>query len=647
MNGTTNARSTSRRFQDRPRPLSWIRAGVLAWTGLFAAPFAHADSSNVTFQTIYEFTGLPSARSPYAAPVSDGNGNFFEPTYYGGTANRGAIVKLDSEGTVTVIYSFPSDGTAPGYPKASLLLGSDGDFYGTTYSGGDNYEGTIYKITPDGDFTELMSFSSSTGYNPDLAQLTEGDDGYLYGTTRYGGSGNNGTVFRIAKDGSDFSVLHAFTAGSDDGGEPRSGLLQYDGDFYGTASTGGDGYGVVYKITASGDFTVLHSFSNGTDGGSPWAPLMLASDGNFYGTTYGGGDGSSGTVYRMAPDGTVTGIHSFSYSSGGYPAAGLVERTEGEMVGAALFGGTNYSGSLFQIDFEGNFETLKSMSYTDPSYIYSTMTPDEDGAFWGGSYSGGSNQYGAIYKMYTAQVPLTNLEASPQTVAFGDTTTLSWNAQNATDCTASATDDSWSGDKDTSGSEAVTPTVAGSVTYTLDCTGEGGESSDGATVTVQNRPTATLSISDSSVALGGDVTLTWSSTDATSCEASGDWSGTLDTDGSQTVTLDSVGTKTFTLTCSNETASASSARSLVVSGPTVDISVTPSEITYGETAKIVWSSTWADSCVASGNWKGDKAVSGKRKVTPQGKRSKTLTYTLTCSSDQGSASASADLTVSP
>jgi len=620
---------------------------VLACAGLLTTPFAHADSSNVTFQTIYEFTGLPSARSPYASPVSDGNGNFYEPTYYGGSANRGAIVKLDSEGTVTVIYNFPSDSTAAGFPKSSLRLASDGNFYGTTYYGGDNYDGTLYQLTPDGDVTVLMSFSSSTGYYPDLAQLTEGDDGYLYGTTTAGGSGGSGTVFRIAKDGSDFTVLHAFTGGSDDGGGPRAGLLEYNDEYYGTTPSGGtDGYGVVYKITSGGDFTVLHSFTNGTDGGSPWAPLILASDGNFYGTAYGGGDGSAGTVYRMTPDGTVTGIHSFSYSSGGYPAAGLVERTEGEMVGAALFGGSNYSGSLFQIDFEGNFETLKTMSYTDPSFIYSAMTPDDDGAFWGGSYSGGSNQYGAIYKMYTAQVPLTNLEASPQTIAFGDTTTLSWTVQNASSCTASSTDDSWSGDKATSGSEAVTPSVTGSVTYTLDCTGDGGESSDSATVTVQNRPTATLSVSDSSVTLGGEVTLSWTSTDATSCTASGDWSGTLDTDGSQTLTMDSVGTKTFTLTCSNDTASDSSARSIVVSGPTVDISVTPSTITYGETAKLVWSSTWADSCEASGNWSGEKNVSGKRKLTPQGKHTKTLTYTLTCTSAQGTASASADLTVS-
>jgi uncharacterized repeat protein (TIGR03803 family) len=189
-----------------------------------------------------------------------------------------------------VLVSF--NGTDGSFPFAGLVLGSDGNFYGTTYNGGASAFGTAFKMTPAGVLTTLVSFNNTNGSSPQYAALVQGTNGNLYGTTPYdtipyGGPGN-GTVFSMTSAGL-LTTLTVFN--STDGANPYAGLVQgTDGNFYGTTSNGGtNDNGTVFSMTSTGVLTTLVSF-NGTNGSNPYAGLLQASDGNFYGTTLSGGN---------------------------------------------------------------------------------------------------------------------------------------------------------------------------------------------------------------------------------------------------------------------------------------------------------------------------------------------------------------------
>jgi uncharacterized repeat protein (TIGR03803 family) len=117
-----------------------------------------------------------------------------------------------------------------------LLQGTDGNFYGTTYNGGGSGNGTIFKITPQGQLTTLHSFNGADGSQP-ASSLVEATDGDFYGTTLFGGSSELGTIFKTTPDGT-VTELHTFLGA--DGAYPEGALLQAtNGTFYGTTSGGG------------------------------------------------------------------------------------------------------------------------------------------------------------------------------------------------------------------------------------------------------------------------------------------------------------------------------------------------------------------------------------------------------------------------
>src|SRR5208337_4050728 len=221
----------------------------------------------------------------------------------------GTVFKITPSGTLTTLYTF--NGTDGDNPQAGLIQATDGNFYGTTFSGGtSNYCGygcgTVFKITPSGSLTTLHSFSGTDGFNVQ-AGLVEGTDGNFYGTTVNGGPQNVGEVYKITPSGT-LAVLYTFCSqtGCTDGEYPKAGLVQAtDGNFYGTTSAGGThSQGTVFAITPSGSLSTLYSFcpqSGCADGANPVAGVIQASDGNFYGTTYGGGSNNSGTVFKLTP----------------------------------------------------------------------------------------------------------------------------------------------------------------------------------------------------------------------------------------------------------------------------------------------------------------------------------------------------------
>lgn len=252
---------------------------------------------------------------------------------------------------------------------------------------------------------------------------------------------------------------------------------------------------------------------------------------------------------------------------------------------------------------------------------------------------GGASQTATV--SVTPPLPTISLSASPSTITTGSSSSLTWLTSHATKCTAGG---DWSGSRAAKGSES-TGALHASASYSLTCSGPGGVATQAVTVTVTTpAPTVTISASPTTVKSGSTATLEWSSTDATSCVASGGWTGAEPLRGSQT-TVALSNTTDFTLTCQGKGGSASQSVTVTVAAaaPTVSLSASPSSISSGATSMLTWTSTNASACTASGGWSGSLAISGS-KSTPA--LTQTTTYTLTCTGSAGTARQSTTVVVS-
>jgi len=283
--------------------------------------------------TLHSFSG-PDGQIPFGGLVQGANGNFYGTTS-GGNNGDGTVFEITPAGTLTVLHSF--DGTDGTHPYSTLAQGINGNFYGTTFGDGCNSScGTVFTITTAGKLTTLYKFCSQTGCtdgSSPVAGVILGGDGNFYGTTEFGGvHSSEGTVFKITPTGN-LTTLYRFCTlpGCTDGVIPNAGLVQgTDGNFYGATANGGSGTdclpgcGTVFKITATGVLTTLHSFSGRTDGDTPDAALMQGTDGTFYGTTRYGGVGS-GSIYSVS-----TGLGAFVAFVGGYGKVGSTAEIFGQ-----------------------------------------------------------------------------------------------------------------------------------------------------------------------------------------------------------------------------------------------------------------------------------------------------------------------------
>jgi len=300
---------------------------------------------------LHSFGGGTDGSQSYGGLLLANDGNLYGTTYTGAPTPYGKIFKMTTTGTESVLFSFNGvDGAAP--YLGSLVQDSAGNLYGTTNQGGANGTyGTVFEITTTGTFTLLHSFGAGTdGSNPQ-AGLILGSDGNLYGTTGGGGTHGNGTVFKVTLPSGTETVLYSFGTGTD-ASQPQGTLIQTsDGSFYGTTSHGGaNGEGTVFKITPAGVETVLYSFGSSGDGTRPYAGLIQGTDGNFYGTTNMGGTNNAGTIFSITPAGVETVLYSFTSSNtdGGYPEAPLIQGADGHFYGTAALGGATGLGVVFK-----------------------------------------------------------------------------------------------------------------------------------------------------------------------------------------------------------------------------------------------------------------------------------------------------------
>jgi uncharacterized repeat protein (TIGR03803 family) len=301
-------------------------------------------------------------------------------TWRGGSANLGTAFKLDTDGTGFVVLKHftGSDGK---YPRSGLAL-SEGTLYGTTSEGGSTILGTLFRVNTDGTgFMVLKDFTYMTytdGANP-TARLTLSGN-VLYGTTQFGGSLDQGTVFRMSTNGTDFTVLQHFDYWSN-GANPYAGLTLSGNVLYGTTAF----VGTVFKVNTDGTGFKMLKELTGSDGVNPYGLLTLSGT-TLYGTTQSGGSSNLGTVFQLNTDGTgFQVLKDFTGSDGSYPFAGLT------MSGSVLYGTTHSGGSsglgtVFKIKLSlplviqssGNAVVL---SWTDPALALQAAP------FAGGSYT--------------------------------------------------------------------------------------------------------------------------------------------------------------------------------------------------------------------------------------------------------------------
>jgi len=391
-----------------------------------------------TFNVLASFDGK-NGDVPNGPLVQGANGNFYGTTQNGGTHNSnqsctgygcGTVFEVTPAGKLTTIYNFCSQkNCADRAVPSALVLGANGNLYGTTASGGANNAdicagggvggcGTFFEITPAGKLTTLHSFCAQQNCADGSAfTLVQATNGNFYGA---GGGGNQngdagcptgcGTIVEITPKGK-LTTVYSFCPGTSctDGEFPQSVMQASNGNFYGVTLYGGTiGWGAVFELTPAGKLTVLYSFCNAAncaDGVQPSGMLTQATNGNFYGTTRYGGVNYGGTAFELTPTGKLTILHRFcsqtNCKDGSNPLAGLVEGTDGNFYGTTYAGGTAQStlcsgcGTAFEIAPGGKLSTLYNFcsrtNCTDGALPTQALMQATNGTFYGLTDFGGAN----------------------------------------------------------------------------------------------------------------------------------------------------------------------------------------------------------------------------------------------------------------
>jgi uncharacterized repeat protein (TIGR03803 family) len=369
--------------------------------------------------SLYWFTGGADGGVPNGLTFGT-NGILYGTTQTGGDYNDGTIFSITTNGHLQTLVQFNS--TNGSNPQAALVQGTDGNFYGTTQDGGTNAGGTVFVMTTNGLLTTLVAFSNQTGINPYTA-LVQGTNGNFYGAAENNAKPGNGNIFEMTPSGT-VDVVYSFTGGLD-GNEPVSSLTQgADSNFYGLTTAGGAyNYGGIFQMTSDGALTNLYSFTGGTDGYNPYGALVQGTDGDFYGVTRRDaiqGLQFDGTIFKVTTNGALTTLYALNplYNGDGeYPFAGLLQAADGNFYGTTLYTESNMNGTVFRITPDGVFATLAAFNGSDDgAEPKAAMVQDADGNFYGTTTAGGPYGKGSIFRLTITSAPQITIQPSNQTV---------------------------------------------------------------------------------------------------------------------------------------------------------------------------------------------------------------------------------------
>jgi uncharacterized repeat protein (TIGR03803 family) len=389
----------------------WPRAAkaALGLAGGVIASGVHSSAQAQTLTVLHSFTGGSDGANPLGL-VGDAAGNLYGLAYSGGDSNNGTVFEVDKTGKESTLYQFgfDSDGSRP---VGALVRDAAGNLYGATqYGGFQNDAGTVFKVDKTGKETILYTFMAGSDGDEPLAGLVRDVQGSLYGTTWGGGTESLGNVFKVDKTGRE-TVLYSFDGGNDGSMPFASLILDEDGTLYGTTAFGGRGSaGVAFKLDKSGKVTVLHSFTGGLDGGLPKANLIKDGAGNLYGTTFLGGDLTChapygcGLVFKLDRTGKEIVLHAFKgQADGANPVVGLIRDEKGNLYGAtngeADSRESDY-GTVFKLNFAGKETVLyRFTGGADGAFPDAGLVRDAAGNLYGTTSLGGAHSWGTVFKL--------------------------------------------------------------------------------------------------------------------------------------------------------------------------------------------------------------------------------------------------------
>ncbi len=352
----------------------------------------------------YSFTAAYDGEAPMGL-VADGSGDFFGTEQYGGTNGWGGVFEFTpATANFTVLWSF-TDGSDGAAPLTAPTVGSDGNIYGTS-SGDDNTNyGAVFFLDTFGDFNVIHSFTGAPDAATPSGTLVEVSPGVFYGATYGGGSENQGTIFEATSDGG-YGIIHSFDY--TDGAGANGGLVQAgDGLYYGTTAWGGTngGDGTIYRLNADQTVTSLFSF-DGTNGLNPSDDLVVGQDGKLYGRTEGGGANGDGTIFTITTNGVFSTLFSFGGANGIRPHAALFAGNDGNFYGATASGGTNgQDGVIYEITPAGNFQIVAYFNGDNGISAFGPLVRNTDGTLYGTTFNGGAYGAGNIYQLTFAGTP--------------------------------------------------------------------------------------------------------------------------------------------------------------------------------------------------------------------------------------------------
>jgi uncharacterized repeat protein (TIGR03803 family) len=392
---------------------------------LILASSAWASSESVIYN-FNSFSG--DGYQPYTGLVADAKGNLYGTTVYGGSATTpyGTVFELKLSGgvwTETILHSFGGGTTDGAYPEySSLVFDKTGNLYGTTYNGGTKNLGTVFELKHSGNtWTESLIHSFTNiapdGYGPQ-AGLSFDTAGNLYGTSEYGGAHSLGTVFqmKVSKGKWTYKVIHAF-AGGNSGYYPVGGLTQgKNGYYYGTTYYGGTTFnvGTVYRLFQARGVWVGQTvaiLSGGASGTYPDSSLTMDAAGNFFGTTYQGGDLNVGTVFELKAGKNNTYSYRVLYSFKGgttdgstpWYGAGVTLDAKGNLYGATRYGGPNSNeGTAYELKLtSGHYKerVLQAFGTTNDGLQPLAGVILVKGKVYGTTYAGGAHGEGTVFEI--------------------------------------------------------------------------------------------------------------------------------------------------------------------------------------------------------------------------------------------------------
>jgi hypothetical protein len=549
------------------------------------AAYVTGETSSADFPTLNPIQGSlggPAGTiNAFVTKLAPSGAALVYSTYYGGSAGtRGTAIAVDSggnayvtgftNGTLTTVNALQPvlGGSADAFVAklnpagsafiyATYLGGSAADF-GTSIavdSGGNAY---VAGETVSADFPTQAPFqasylSNSAGGNAFVAKLNATGSALVYST--YLGGSVYEIANAIALDASGDAYVAGQTSSTD---FPTKNPVQAT-----NLSSSGGSNGFITEFNPTGSALVYSTYLGGSTGDSMTA-IAVDSAGN----TYVGGTTSSVDFPTVNPlpvsDGGLAANSTIAELSPGGAALVFSSHFGANSIGQTTTTGAN-SISAIAVDAAGNLYVtgaVNSPIYPTLNAFQATLLGPENVAFI------------AKFTPIAAATPTVSISVNPTSVTVGQSATLTWSSTNASACTASG---AWTGTQATSGTQSETPAASGNSTYTLTCSGAGGSANASAALTVNAAtppPTVTLSISPTSITVGQSATLTWSSTNATSCTASGAWTGTQATSGSVVVTPTAAGPSTYMLACSGSaSASATSAVNLMVTAQVASVTV--------------------------------------------------------------------------